>query len=99
MPDLFSILCTTCKTKLRVRDPGVVGHILACPKCSSMVLVEAPPGWAPPLPGEAPSPSPAGNAAGNGHGSGSQESAILKRPSSTPGSKPGLPPAKATPGP
>lgn len=51
MPDLFAISCTTCKTRLRVRDASVVGQILACPKCSSMVLVEAPPGWAPPAVG------------------------------------------------
>jgi hypothetical protein len=85
MPDLFSILCTTCKTKLRVRDPAVVGQILACPKCSSMVLVQAPPGWAPPLPGEVPSATPAGI---NGNGSGQQESAILKKPSTTPAPRP-----------
>lgn len=85
MPDLFSILCTTCKTKLRVRDPAVVGQILACPKCSSMVLVQAPPGWAPPLPGEVPSATPAGS---HGNGSAHQESAILKKPSATPAPRP-----------
>ncbi len=38
----FSIECTTCKARLRVRDPSAIGQILTCPKCSSMVLVEAP---------------------------------------------------------
>jgi hypothetical protein len=85
MPDLFSILCTTCKTKLRVRDQAVVGQILACPKCSSMVLVEPPPGWAPPHPGKAPSATPDGS---NENGSGNQESAILKKPASAPPPKP-----------
>ncbi len=38
----FSISCTTCQAKLKVRDPSVVGQILTCPKCGSMVLVSAP---------------------------------------------------------
>jgi hypothetical protein len=49
MHDLFAIACTTCKTRLRVRDAAVIGQILACPKCSSMVLVEPPEGWQPPI--------------------------------------------------
>ncbi len=36
----FSIACTTCQAKLRVRDESVIGQILTCPKCGSMVLVE-----------------------------------------------------------
>ena len=39
----FSIACTTCRAQLRVRDRSAVGQILTCPKCGSMVLVEAPP--------------------------------------------------------
>lgn len=31
-----------------VRDASAVGEIQICPKCGSMVLVEAPPGWSPP---------------------------------------------------
>lgn len=42
---LFSIQCATCQAKLNVRDPALIGQILACPKCSSMVLVEAPEGF------------------------------------------------------
>lgn len=38
----FTIQCTTCQAKLKVRDESAVGQILACPKCGSMVLVEAP---------------------------------------------------------
>ena len=41
----FSIACTTCQARLRVRDESVIGQILTCPKCGSMVLVE-------PLPAE-----------------------------------------------
>lgn len=40
----FRITCTTCKARLRVRAPDVIGQIVACPRCQSMVLVEAPPG-------------------------------------------------------
>ncbi|MFW6169948.1 MAG: hypothetical protein ACODAD_05615 [Planctomycetota bacterium] len=36
----FSITCTTCQARLRVRDESAIGQILACPKCGSMVLVE-----------------------------------------------------------
>lgn len=40
--DLFAIVCTTCQAKLRVRDQSAIGKILACPKCGSMVMVDAP---------------------------------------------------------
>ena len=36
----FAIRCTTCKARLKVRDPQALGQILPCPKCGSMVLVE-----------------------------------------------------------
>ena len=42
---LFSIECATCQAKLNVRDAALIGQILACPKCSSMVMVEAPEGF------------------------------------------------------
>jgi DNA-directed RNA polymerase subunit RPC12/RpoP len=38
----FSLTCTTCRARLRVRDDSAIGQILACPKCGSMVLVQAP---------------------------------------------------------
>ncbi len=38
----FSISCTTCRASLRVRKPDAMGQILACPKCSGMVLVKRP---------------------------------------------------------
>ena len=34
-------------TRLKVRDPSAIGQIFGCPKCGSMVLVEAPEGWQP----------------------------------------------------
>ncbi|MGL4514318.1 MAG: hypothetical protein ACRCT8_14615 [Lacipirellulaceae bacterium] len=40
----FRIQCETCGTRLRVRDPGFVGEVHACPRCGSMVLIAAPPG-------------------------------------------------------
>lgn len=42
----LSIQCTTCGTRLRVRDPRLVGQIVACPKCQGMVLVEGTQGFA-----------------------------------------------------
>jgi hypothetical protein len=44
---LFTILCETCGCRLQVRDAAVIGQILHCPKCQSMVLVAPPPGWSP----------------------------------------------------
>ena len=38
----FSIQCTTCKSRLKVRDASAIGQIVGCPKCGSMVLIEAP---------------------------------------------------------
>jgi hypothetical protein len=43
--DLFSIQCTTCRARLKVKDESVIGDILACPKCGSMVQVVPPVGW------------------------------------------------------
>lgn len=45
---LFEITCTTCHARLKVRQKGAIGQILACPKCESMVQVAPPPGWVPP---------------------------------------------------
>ncbi|HUY93367.1 MAG TPA: DUF1559 domain-containing protein [Pirellulales bacterium] len=44
---LFSIHCTTCRARLKVRDAAAIGQILACPKCGSMVQVLPPEGWEP----------------------------------------------------
>lgn len=53
--DLFSINCTTCKARLKVRDAAAIGQILGCPKCGSMVQVLPPAGWQPPIdPSQAP---------------------------------------------
>ncbi|HVU86347.1 MAG TPA: hypothetical protein VHD36_03435 [Pirellulales bacterium] len=46
--ELFAVSCTTCRARLKVRDPAAIGKILACPKCGSMVHVVAPAGWTPP---------------------------------------------------
>jgi DNA-directed RNA polymerase subunit RPC12/RpoP len=54
--DLFTILCTTCKSRLKVRDHAAIGQILACPKCGGMVMVKPPPSWSDGL--EAPSELP-----------------------------------------
>jgi DNA-directed RNA polymerase subunit RPC12/RpoP len=40
--DPFSITCTTCKTRLKVRDESAIGQILACPKCGGLVMVKVP---------------------------------------------------------
>ncbi|WP_417740172.1 hypothetical protein [Rosistilla oblonga] len=40
--DPFFITCTTCSSRLKVRDESMIGQILACPNCQAMVLVEPP---------------------------------------------------------
>lgn len=43
--ELFTITCTTCKSRLKVRDQAAIGQILACPKCGGMVMVKPPPAF------------------------------------------------------
>jgi len=40
--DAFKITCVTCTARLSVRDEKLIGQILACPKCGSMVQVTPP---------------------------------------------------------
>src|SRR5687767_5759203 len=83
MSDLFAIHCTTCKTRLQVRDASFVGLIQACPKCGSMVLIEPPAGWAPPR-NESSMPTQASNG-----------SSVVKKQVKAPPSAPA--PARETP--
>ncbi len=45
---LFTVTCTTCTARLSVRDRDVIGQILECPRCGSMVEIVPPEGWQPP---------------------------------------------------
>lgn len=38
----FPVSCETCHARLKVRSESVIGHILACPKCGSMVHITPP---------------------------------------------------------
>jgi DNA-directed RNA polymerase subunit RPC12/RpoP len=40
---MFTIQCTTCSAKLKVKNEELIGQILACPKCGGMVLIQQPP--------------------------------------------------------
>ncbi len=42
--ELFSVTCTTCQQRLKLRDESAIGEIQICPKCGSMVLIQPPPG-------------------------------------------------------
>jgi DNA-directed RNA polymerase subunit RPC12/RpoP len=44
----FSITCTTCKSRLKVRSTAAIGQVVPCPKCGGMVLVKAPEEAVPP---------------------------------------------------
>jgi hypothetical protein len=57
--ELFSIVCSTCNSRLKVRDTAAIGQILNCPKCQSMVLVQPPDGWQPGSPGAQSTTDPA----------------------------------------
>ena len=39
---MITVICATCEAKLIVKDEKLLGKILACPKCGSMVLVQPP---------------------------------------------------------
>lgn len=40
--ELFKVTCVTCQAKLSVRNPALIGQIIGCPKCNSMVHIELP---------------------------------------------------------
>lgn len=40
--ELFKITCVTCRAGLSVRNESLIGQIVACPKCGSMVQIERP---------------------------------------------------------
>ena len=40
--ELFKITCVTCQARLTVRDSSLIGQIVACPRCQSMVEVRSP---------------------------------------------------------
>ena len=46
----FSITCHSCAARLKVANPELIDQTLACPKCGSMIHVEHPTGWKPPIP-------------------------------------------------
>ncbi len=35
----FTITCATCESRIRVRNPQMVGQLATCPKCSSMIMI------------------------------------------------------------
>lgn len=45
----FSLTCRSCAVKLKVANPQLIGQTLACPKCGTMIRVEHPSGWKPPV--------------------------------------------------
>ena len=42
----FKIICVTCQAKLAVRNESLIGQVLACPRCESMVEITPPTGEA-----------------------------------------------------
>lgn len=44
---LFTVVCETCQARLTVRERSLIGQIVECPKCGSMVGIFPPPGWTP----------------------------------------------------
>ena len=58
--ELFKITCVTCRAGLSVRNESIIGQIIACPQCGSMVQVVSP-GEPDGPPAEAGSPARAGS--------------------------------------
>lgn len=50
--ELFKVTCLTCQASLSVRNTALIGQIVGCPKCNSMVEIT------PPAPKPAPAPTP-----------------------------------------
>lgn len=40
--DPFTIHCSSCQSRIRVRNPSMIGQIANCPKCGSMIMIAAP---------------------------------------------------------
>lgn len=40
--ELFKVICVTCQARLSVRNEALIGQIVACPRCGSMVQVAPP---------------------------------------------------------
>ena len=40
--ELFKVTCVTCQAKLSVRNAALIGQIVACPRCNSMVEISSP---------------------------------------------------------
>ena len=38
----FTIHCSSCQSRIRVRNPNMIGQIANCPKCGSMIMITAP---------------------------------------------------------
>jgi len=38
----FTVQCSSCHSRIRVRNPSLIGQLVNCPKCGSMVLIPAP---------------------------------------------------------
>lgn len=40
--EVFKVICVTCQAKLSVRNESLIGQIVACPRCNSMVEIARP---------------------------------------------------------
>lgn len=40
--ELFKVTCVTCQARLSVRNESLIGQIIACPRCNSMVEIASP---------------------------------------------------------
>lgn len=38
----FTVHCSSCQSRIRVRNPSMIGQIANCPKCGSMIMIAAP---------------------------------------------------------
>lgn len=40
--ETFTVVCTTCQSRIRIRNAALIGQLANCPKCRSIVLIQPP---------------------------------------------------------
>ena len=38
----FTVQCSTCQSRIRVRQASLIGQLANCPKCNAMIMITAP---------------------------------------------------------
>ncbi|MCA9132800.1 MAG: hypothetical protein KDA45_06585 [Planctomycetales bacterium] len=92
----FTIVCSTCQSRIRVRNANMLGQLANCPKCSSMIMIEP----RPRIEVGSPQAEPVDSTAMTKEGLAGELPADGSQPGTAKGQsgQPGLPTAEPTPG-